>query len=189
MPKVRNQYGEVWIRPMKTSGQILGKTKKKVFFSGQSTKWGRGDWGSTIKKNNVYFSFLFSFFFLKFVAALNDCQNPFPTILRRKKKFFWPLSRGGGGCALKKELLFLRLPLGRSNFLLSSIPLSRDRVYKPIRISSKNTSTTGVKPIQVWGSYLYLNLCFTTSAIKYRNYFYISKLRNWKCLLKVNLSV
>ena len=45
-----------------------------------------------------------------------QCQNPFPTLLRRKKKLFCPLSRGGGGdkglsgMSTKRKRIFCGFP-------------------------------------------------------------------------------
>ena len=51
----------------------------------------------------------------KIVKKKVNRQNSFPAILRRKKKFFCPLSRGGGTKGLSglftKKIIFLRLPL------------------------------------------------------------------------------
>ena len=62
-----------------------------------------------LRKKNF---FIFLYVLAQKLLRIFFCQNPFPAILRKKrkeKKFLWPLSRGGGGLsgrATKKKNFF-----------------------------------------------------------------------------------
>ena len=91
---------------------VLREAAKKVIFLVARQLRGGGVKGCATKDKRIFLNMAL---LAQRLSRIFLCQNPFPAILRRKKKSLWPLSRGGwgkglSGRATKKITFFCGVP-------------------------------------------------------------------------------